>query len=479
MYRHKTTPFGHQAEEFDTHFSDGPRALFWEMGTGKSKVIIDTAARLYEAGEIDAVIVVAPPSVHFNWKTDEFPAHLPDHVMERTAFHVWQTIKSNTLWHKRAFEEVLADKGLPVLCISYSGFMTKKGKAAVAHMLNQKRCLYVLDESTNIKNPGAKRTKSITASGRYAHYKRILTGTPVANSPFDVYSQIKFLDENYWKRKAIRNAAVFREMFGIFHEMEVNGVKTGEKFCVGYDNLEVLQGWVADISSRVLKEDVLDLPPKLYSKVYFDLTSEQRRAYDDLKSDFETELADGQLATAPLVIQRLTRFRQITGGYLPTDEGDVHRFANNPRLGIAEEWRDACAHPGIVWCNYDHEVDDILSVLGDRAVRHDGKTSELDRERAKLAFKNGDAQFFVAKPSVGGTGLTMVNAKHVLYYSNSFNLMERQQSEDRAHRIGQEDSVDYTDVIANDTIDEHIIKNLMKKFDIGAQVTGDQAREWL
>lgn len=478
-YQFKTTPFAHQAENFAATRELTAHAWFWEMGTGKSKQVIDSAAYLYLNRAINGLLIVAPPSVHFNWMTDELPAHLPDSVRERTLVHVWQTSKAASLRHANAFQDCIRHDGLAVLCISYNGFMTAAGKQAVAHFLRDRKCFYVLDESAYVKTPGAKRTKSIVRSGVYAPFRRILTGTPVSNGPFDVYSQVKFLDQNFWRRHAISNAHIFRHVFGVWKTIEDAEGKSRE-FPVGYQMLDVLHDWLKPISSRVLKEDVLDLPPKVYTKRHFELSGPQRSAYQQLIEEFEADLGNGKLVTAPLVIQRLTKFRQITSGFVPVDDGEpVHEFPENPRLGLLEEYRDEVAQPAIVWAQYDREVDNILSVLGDRAVRHDGRCDDQQREDAKRAFKSGAAQFFVAKPSVGGTGLTLVNAKHVLYYSNSFNLSERLQSEDRAHRIGQTDSVDYTDFMARNSIDTAIVANLRKKFDIGAQVTGDVAREWL
>jgi SNF2 family DNA or RNA helicase len=173
------------------------------------------------------------------------------------------------------------------------------------------------------------------------------------------------------------------------------------------------------------------------------------------------------------------RFRQITSGFLPTDDGTVYRFARNPRLGPLEEWRDSCDGQGLLWANLDQEVDDCLAVLGPGAVRFDGRVGEEQRERNKAAFMAGDARWFVSKPAVGGAGLNLTAARHVCYYTNSFNLLHREQSEDRAHRPGQRHPVDYTDLVAAGTVDVAILAALRRKFDVSTQVTGDLLRSWL
>jgi SNF2 family DNA or RNA helicase len=362
--------------------------------------------------------------------------------------------------------------------MSYNAVMTDKGRRALWSFLKKRRCLYVCDESAYIKSPSAMRTKRIVASGEYAPFKRILTGTPVANSPFDVYSQVRFLDLLFWRQHSIGSSQIFRHTFGeMVQFIDANG--RTQEFAKGYRNLDQLRDWLQPIASRVLKDDVLDLPPKLFTKRYFELTGEQRRVYNDLKKEFEVELNNGEITTAPLVIQRVTRFQQITSGYLPSDDGVFYRFDRNPRLGLAEEFRDECSTQAIVWAQRNEDIDQLLGVFGDSAVRHDGQCSDAQREYAKKAFRAGEKKWFIAKPSTGGVGLTLTEAKNMMYYNTGYNLGERQQSEDRFHRIGQDSAVTIQDCAALNTIDEGIIEALRNKFNVGAQVTGDQVREWL
>lgn len=481
-YTPKTTPFSHQAQVFEESRDLPTFAVFWEQGTGKTKLIIDTAVWLFMRGEIDAVIVVAPNSVHRNWISDELPVHLPDWAMKESRTHIYQAIKAKTKWHKAAVNNMLWHVGLAWLAISYDAFMTKSGKQLIWDMLKRRKCLYVLDESARIKTPGAKRTKSIVASGRYAKYKRILTGTPVANGPFDVYAPIRFLQQDFWKHHSIGSALAFRHQYGVFRK-GFNGTQNREySYLVDYKNLDQLNEALQKISSRVLKEDVLDLPPKLYSKRYFELSKEQQRLYEQLVEEFIAELDTGEVVTAPLVLTRMLRLQQVTCGYLPTDPEakEFHLIGDvNPRLELLKEIAEDTPHSAIIWARFVKDIDLIMDALGDRAVRFDGRVPEPEREVAKKAFQNKEYQFFVSNPAVGGEGLTLNAARTVIYYNNSFKLTERLQSEDRAHRIGQEHPVQYIDIMAQETVDEHIVKALRKKYNIAALVTGDRVREWL
>lgn len=482
----KTTALSHQQRVFNETSHLAVHALLWEQGTGKTKPTIDMFAAQYLAGEVDALIVVAPGGVERNWKSDELPKHLPDEVAAGARVEVWQTKRAGTKWHASLFEGLLRHKGPAILLVSYDAFMTDKCKNYIWKFLRQRRCFYVLDEAHNIKTPGAKRTKSIVASGRYAPYKRILTGTPISVGPFDVYSQIKFLDENFWKKHGFETFSVFKRHFGVWFTaaecQQLHGYDPGFDKLIEYRNLDELQAILKTISDRVLKTDVLDLPPKLYSKRYFEMTSLQTSMYDELKREYEVELEDGAVVDGALAIVRLLRLQQITCGYVKTDVEDepVRMIGNtNPRLECAEELLKNLHHPAIVWTRFSKDVDQLMDILGKGAVRYDGRISEDEAERSKLAFQGGEAQWFVGNPAKGSAGLTLNQAKTTVYYNNSFKLIERLQSEDRNHRFGQDNAVHYIDIQAPSTVDEHITRALRGHLDIASQITGDKLREWI
>mgnify|MGYP003575362302 CR=1 FL=1 len=474
----RTPPLAHQQEELVRSAELPSRALFWEQGTGKTWMALATAAWLARKRLIDGVLVLAPNGVHENWASDEIPRHWDPEQGYR--LHCYKTSKAGSKAHREALADVTGSPQLAFLIMSYDGFMTAAGKAAAKEFLARRRCLYVLDESARIKNPSAKRTKVVVASAKHAPYRRILTGTPVANSPFDVYSQVKFLDEEFWKARGFASAEAFRTHFGIW-EQAVNGA-TGQRFnrCVAYRNLNQLHDIVTAVASRVTKEQVLDLPPKVYTKRYFDLSPAQAKVYGELRKDFVAFLDSGEMVTAPLVVVRLLRLQQVTCGYLPADDCEsVTDFPENPRLKLLLETLEDCEGKAIVWARFRRDVDKICSALYPHAVRYDGSVGDEDRLAARRRFQDGDAKYFVANPAAAGEGLTLTAARSVIYYSNSFNLTHRLQSEDRAHRIGQGESVRYVDLVASGTVDNHLVAALRRKHNVAAQVTGDEVRQWL
>ena len=484
-FEHTIKPFDHQQAHLDEHMYETAWGLLWEQGTAKTKPIIDTACILYSEGRITGLLVVAPPGVERNWNTDEIPKHIQPDVAMETRIQVFLTSKKNTKEHKRQMRALLEHDGLSILLISYPAFVTKEGKNVVWKFLQSRQCLYVLDESHNIKTPKAKRTISINASGKYATYRRILTGTPIAIGPFDLYSQIRFLDPWFWKNHGIHGSVEFRQYFGRWFTRQehksLHGYDPGYDQLIEYQNLDKLKLWLGEISDRVLKDDVLDLPPKLYSKRYFEMSAVQNAAYNTLDEELMLEIGD-TIIEAELPIVKLLRFQQIACTYIPVgDDEPVHMFSDkNPRLTVMEAIRYETHGPAIVWARFRHDVNQLMDLLGSEAVRYDGSIDDDTAERNKLAFTSGDVKWFVGTAQKGGPGLTLHIAKTMIYYSNSFRLIDRLQSEDRAHRAGMDEHpVNYIDIVANNTVDERIVENLRGKKDIAAEIQGDKWKEWI
>ncbi len=498
-FQFKTTPFEHQREFFEKTRELKTHAVLWEQGTGKTKLVIDTAASLALGGKIDAMLVLAPQGVHTNWVTVELPDHWPDAAPKPTMW-IYQTERSITKWHDRGSKKMATSEyAFPILAMTYAAIMTKKGAKLAADFLRRRKVFYILDESARIKTPSAKRTKRVVASGAHAEYKRIMTGTAITNSPFDLWTQLRFLDPDFWQKNGgFESLESFKGTFGEFEPItrsfynkasgkwearEVPNLKY-------FKNLEYLHELIKGSSSRVLKADVLDLPPKLYTKRFFEMSSQQRRLYKELETECMTFLDSGELVSAPLAITRLLRFQQILCGYLPDDEGRIiHDLDENPLMKLFIDTLEDVDGQAIIWARFQRDIDLILAELDKRAkklkdpkergVRYDGRVAHAQREKNLLEFRSGDARFFVANPAVGGTGLTLNEASTVLYYSNSFDLEHRCQSEDRPHRIGQDKPVLYYDFSCHGTVLEHIIRALRKKHNFAAVINGDVLKKWI
>ncbi len=520
MENMKTKPYKHQAEELDISKDMEYRALFWEQGTGKTKTIIDTAEHLYHAGKADCLLVAAPNGVHRNWISDEIPAHLDDSVPRKCL--IWFNATAGAKYTEKALNELIAFKGLAIFAITYDALKTKLGRRAIKKLLTKRKVLMVADESKALKTPGAKITKAIIPMGRYAKYRRECEGTPVTQGPFDIYAQIRFLKDTYWQKFGLQNFTVFKNHYGEFEQVNYGQGQGGKNRqwmeIVGYQRMDELKERIDAVSSRVLKKDVLDLPPKIYQRRYVELTVEQQQAYDQLKEEWQLEVTGVGQIDVNLAIVRMIRFQQIVSGFqqfnpddLPPDlfqysaqlernAGDnVLQELSSNRINILLEEIQSTDDKCIVWARFTHDIEAILAALKKaeiEAVHYYGATTDLDRANAITLFQTKSdeveiiehgglrtsrptARVFVANAQSAGEGLTLHAATKVIYYSNTYKLSERLQSEDRAHRIGQEFPVTYVDLVSPNTIDEKIVKALRDKRDIASLVTGDKLEEWI
>lgn len=481
----KTDPFPHQLEEYEKSRDLPHWGLFWEMGVGKTKVAIDTAAHMHETGAIDGLIVMAPNGVHSNWTVDELPTHMPDEVAERMRVHTWWSKKARNLGAQEDAAALLRHEGLATLAISYNGMRTPLGHKYLRRFLKDRRCLFVADESHHIKAPGSKRTIRALSLAQYAPFRRILTGTLVEETPFDVYSQLRWLDRECWASRGICGSQEFRDTFGRFRRIEFQDKRGFDRAwdkVLGYRNIPYLRQIVAQYGSRVLK-DILGLPPKLHTKRYFELSPAQRRIYKHLREEFFVELEGGEICTAEQAIVRMTRLQQVTSGYLPSDDGVLVPIEPNPRIPLlVDTVQETCGRQSIIWAKYSHDIDLIAAALKREKItfgRYDGRVTDRQCEQAKAAFKAGDVQVFLGNLAKGREGLTLVQAKTVIYYNNLPRRGVRRQSEDRAHRIGQTEPVTVVDLAARGTVDDYFIKLIRSKEKVATQVMGDPLREWI
>ena len=478
-YEFKTTPFTHQRDVLGHSWNQVNWGLFLEMGTGKSKVIIDNCAILFEAGEIDTMIVLAPKGVYRNWARLEIPAHLPDRIKHNIV--VWNpSPKSKEKSALKAFALPHEGEDLRILVMNIEALSTVKGQRYLAAVLKMSKAFLVLDESTAIKNPKAKRTKAILKMSPLAKYRRILTGFPVTQSPMDLWSQCHFLDnrllgecgDNFFQFQ-YRYAVMKRQTFGAHSFNRV----------VGYRNLDQLSDILQSFSSRLLKHECLDLPDKLYVQRHVTLTPDQKRIYTEVKEFALAVLDEDKFMTAPNAMTQLLRLQQILSGHTKTDEGLLVDIPDN-RLSELMDCLEEIEGKVIIWSRFRYDMKRITEALSktygsSSTVTYYGDTTDEERTTAIERFQDGDARFFVGNPQTGGYGITLTAATTVIYFANSFDLAVRMQSEDRAHRIGQKNNVTYIDLIAEGTIDEKIVKALRSKMDIASTVMGEDLREWL
>ena len=275
-YKFKTKPYDHQLSALDKSWDKDEYAYFMEMGTGKSKVLVDNMAILYDKGKINGALIIAPKGVYRNWYSGEIPTHLASHIDHKTVIWTATTSKTKDNEYQQLFK---VDLDLHILVMNVEAFSTKKGLEFATKFLRCHDTLMAVDESTTIKTPTAKRTKSIIALGKLAKYKRILTGSPVTKSPLDLYTQCEFLNEELL---GFTSYYSFRNRYAVMKNANFGGRRV--QLIGGYQRLDELSHILKPFSDRVLKEDCLDLPPKTYIERQVELTEEQTKAYATMKT---------------------------------------------------------------------------------------------------------------------------------------------------------------------------------------------------
>lgn len=489
-FKFKTKPYAHQIKALKQGADAEAFAYLMEMGTGKSKVTIDNAFYLFDQGLINALVIVAPKGVYLNWTNKELPFHFPAPKL----LHVYPWSPSQTQKEAARQREMLVfpmPEKLKVLCINVEAFSSKRGTDFARQFLRANQCMMVVDESTTIKNPKASRTKALVQLGGLAKYRRILTGSPITNSPLDIFSQAQFLDP---RLLGFNSYYAFRARYAQLRRMEL-GLRSFIKV-VGYQRLDELQKKLSSFSFRVTKEECLDLPDCVYMKREVEMTQEQARAYDEMKRLAMVTIQDEGVCSAQIALTQILRLHQIVCGHLKMDGSSEIRHFQHNRIEALMELIEECSGKIVIWANYTANIAEIVDRLRkeygpETVVEYHGGTSTEDRQLANNLFqdlkKEGETlvpckspvRFFVGNTQTGGMGIDLFKASHMIFYSNNYKLEDRVQAEARAHRNGLQHKLTIHDLVTPGTVDEKIIKALRDKLNIAQLITGDNFQEWL
>jgi SNF2 family DNA or RNA helicase len=327
----------------------------------------------------------------------------------------------------------------------------------------------IVDESTCIKNPKAIQTKRVLRIGKAVDRRWILNGTPITQSPLDLFTQCQFLSKDCIPYNTY---TAFKHAFAVETTMTM-GSRSFRKI-IGYQNLPQLTKLLEPFTLRIEKEDCLDLPDKTFTRLAVELTPLQKKLYKSMKDDCLALLDGGELVTTTMALTKIVKLHQILTGFITDDEGTEHPIENNriaSLMQIAETTK-----PLVVFCAYRQNVRDIAEALNkkypDKAVLFTGDQGSNERNEAVAKFQEGEADFFIAT-SAAAKGLTLHKASTMIYYSNNYSLETRLQSQDRIHRIGQNKKCTYIDLVVPNSIDEAIIKRLEEKKELSSMVLDD------
>ena len=474
-YKFKTKPYKHQLDALEISWNKEVYAYFMEMGTGKTKVLIDNMSMLYDNGKIEGALIIAPKGVVGTWYKQEIPTHLVDHVENKAI--LWQSNFTKE-YSKKLGTLFKSDSDLHILIMNVEALSTTKGVDFASKFLSSHNTLMAIDESTTIKNPKAKRTKNILRLSKLAKYRRIMTGSPVTKNPLDLYSQCEFLDPyclDFASYYAFRNR--YAEM------RTANFYGRSVQIVARFRHLDELAEKLKPFSYRVLKEDCLDLPEKTFMKRVIELSKEQKELYAQMKK-MALAMLNGKVVTTKTALTQIMRLHQITCGHFTADDGSVQDIKNN-RLDELMNVLDEIEGKVVIWAHYQYDVKKIIKEIQKvhgpgSVVDYYGLTPKDIRQNNIEKFQGDDAvKYFVGTPATGGYGITLTAASNMIYYSNGYDLEKRLQSQDRIHRIGQKKPVTYIDLIAEDTVDNKIVKALRKKINIASEVMGEELKDWI
>jgi len=432
---------------------------------------------LYNQGKINGLLLIAPKGVYKNWYEDQIPTHLPDYINKKVV--LWkssdksgeQTKKLNTLFQ--------TGTELHILIMNVEAFSYDFGKEFARRFLDSHNAMMAIDESTTIKTPTSNRTKNILKLRTLAKYRRILTGSPVTNSPLDLFSQCQFLGS--W----LLNTDSYYDFRSRYAEMRtINLGSHSTNIVVGYRNLGELSKLIEPFSMRVLKDDCLDLPEKTFMKRQITMTPQQEKLYKAMKKYAMAQL-EGKALTTNNVMVQLMRLHQILCGHFTADDGTIQDIPNH-RVTELMEILSEVEGKVVIWSHYQRDIETIIKAIRKKYGRDDvvvdyyGKTTMEDRQDNIKKFQEDDnCRFFVGTTQTGGYGITLTAASTMVYYSNGYDLEKRLQSEARIDRIGQKYPMTYIDIVTEDTIDTKVVKALRKKLNIASDIMGEELKEWI
>lgn len=532
-YRFKTAPFDHQRRAFDRSRDLDKFALLHEPRMGKSKIIVDTSAHLYDrfsmaggwevapspaVGITGVMIVAAPGRVHRNWAVEEFPTHCPDRVPWRAV--VWEashvTLDDRTVTGRLAptLEALLSFKGLAILCVNVGALITPTFRRYAASFFRHRRVLLVGDEYTLIMDSsGSKRNRVMQNMAKLAPYRRILDGTP-GEDPLSYYAPFRFLD---WRILGQPTHSAYKHHYAEWitgynrkQGREFPTIAKDEEGKPKYQNLDELRTRMARWSDRVRFRDCFDVPEKVYQKRTFRMEGEQARVYSTLVDELQGELSDGRAIAAKHVLVRYLRMQQVTSGFWPSEAVVAEHEAcggagclecddlgvwprrkpllrlakENPRIELLSDvLQENSGAPVIVWARFTEDVDSIMA-LGEKLrlnpVRYDGRIGAAEKDHNKDVFQAGKSGLMAANQSTGGRGISFARSSLMVFYSNVFSLLQRLQSEMRADLPSKKEAIGVIDLLAEDTIDDLVIVPALRgKKEIADYVMDERSGGWL
>ncbi len=483
--------FKHQQKIFDRTKDLPGYALLWEMRVGKTLPMIDTANHLCARGVIDAVLVIAPNGVHLNWSRIAIPPHMTPGV----SIVEWSSAKSGNKGYQDLLSDSVDSDKFLWFCVNVEAMISPRCATFLEYFLKHRKVLLIVDESHKIKNHNAQCTKAVTRIAKKCAYRRILTGTPVTQGPFDLWSQFNVIDPTIFHEvdplgnKVPMKFTTFKHKYGVFKKQRYGNGPVFDEL-IEYKDLDKLYETIQPFSSRLTQKEVYeDLPPLIHEKRLFEISPLQRKYYNELRDDLITTLESGVEITAQQAMVNLLRLQQISRGFVG-DTQTVHDLGTpRPSIEALKDILEQVEGKVIIWCKFQADVKLILAMLnptigpteGERKLYYSAYDGTTSTDQRQLALHNLLSDPFcrgvVGTPAAGGIGVDMSAADTMIFYSHGFNLGERLQAIARMQGPNQKSrSLLLIDMVAVGTIDERCLSVLNSKQDLASMLTGDKLR---
>ena len=459
----KLPPYEHQMKEFELYTDAQNRALIWQMRTGKTKQIIDAACHLYKRGEIDTVVIFAPNGVHEQWLGRQLDEHLWDSVREDVVTWCWITSEAQDKTERRFFTRDYV-KPAKFLWASFSSATLQNdiAKQYLAKLTKRNAIMGVFDESHEYRTPGSKRSMRARGFAKKCDYRRILTGTPVHNSPLNAWAQFELMVPGCLGHTDYQS---FKDYYA---EFETKYAKGGREYegIKEYRNLGELQERMAPYTSTVLRSDCLDLSKLISFKHSVAPSTEQSKLFEKLRKEDALKIGD-RILTPTEMKAYMIKYQQLCSGFVNDGDGKPVRLKGpNPKLDALLKEIEQTSGRFIVWCQFQEDIRLVASTLRKKnydIVEYHGKTSGADKAHVRKVMAADTSDYegpsLVGQPQSAGQGLDLSAASKVVWFSHTYDAIVREQADERATDMSG-GNVEIVDLILG--VDSYIVNKKLR-----------------
>jgi SNF2 family DNA or RNA helicase len=457
----KSNLYSHQKENLQFHLKHDASADWSEPGIGKSLIALSKVVILNDLNLVRKTLIICPKTVMFTWDIE---------IKKHT--NLTHTMLIGSLKDKI---QKLKDKS-DIFTITYDSIPGRESTYGILlrELAKKKFDFLIADEATLIKNRSAIRTKALILLGDLIPRKLFLSGTPITNDPTSIFNIYRALDggKTFGRNFFAARNKYFKNIGSYFPSWVAKDLM-----------MEELSNKIYSVAIRQTKDNCLDLPEKVWSSRYMEVSPEQRNYYipiaEDIIKNLNTRTGRVRIKTA---LDKIGKLSQILSGFLYTESGTSYLFNPNPKLELLEDVIEEfpIGEKIIIYCRWVEEIELLSRWCRERGYSYVALSGSTEN-RAELIdrFQNGDAKLFICNIAVGKYSLTLTSSATIIYYSMGFGIEDFIQSSDRIHRISQTKTCLYIPLLTRNGIDESIYNTVNRKLKVAQAITDPEFKERL